>query len=103
SDFGFTLFGCCGRVQITVNGPDPGDLGGGEEAEATLDTTWAGALAPGATTELVVSATTNTADGVNLSEVYIVENNLADIMTESFRSCAIFSTDSQLLSTYVLA
>jgi subtilase family serine protease len=33
-----------GNFQIILNGPDPGDLGGGEEAEATLDATWSGAI-----------------------------------------------------------
>jgi hypothetical protein len=103
ADFGFGVFNCCGQLQIVLNGPDPGDLGGGEEAEATLDATWAGAVAPGAITELVVSATTNTADGVDLSEIYIVENNLADIMTESFSGCELFATDAQLAFTYGLA
>ena len=49
----------CNSFLTILNGPDPGDLGGGEEAEATLDATWAQALAPGAYVELVVSATTN--------------------------------------------
>ena len=76
-----------GSFNILLNGPDPGDLGGTEEIEATLDSTWSGAVAPGASVDLVVSATTNTTDGVDLSEVYIIENNLADVMTESFGSC----------------
>ena len=95
-EFGSNLFNCCGFFQVVLNGPDPGDLGSSEEAEATLDTTWPGALAPGALTKLVVSASTNTTDGVDLSEVYIVENNLADVMTESFSSCELFASDSQL-------
>jgi hypothetical protein len=103
TDFGSNLFNCCGNFQIVLNGPDPGDLGGGEEAEATLDTTWSGALAPGATAKLVVSASTNTTDGVDLSEVYIVENNLADVMTESFSSCELLASDSQLAFAYGLA
>jgi len=76
-----------GTFTVILNGPDPGDLGGGEEAEATLDSTWSGAVAPGANVDFVVSATTNTTDGVDLSEIYIIENNLADVMTESFGSC----------------
>ena len=102
ADFG-SVFGCCGRFEIVLNGPDPGDLGGGEEAEATLDTTWTGGLAPGVIADLVVSASTNTTDGTDLSEVYIVENNLADIMTESFSSCELYATDAQLAGTYALA
>jgi hypothetical protein len=98
------VFGlCCGSYNIDVNGPDPGDLGGGEEAEATLDMSWSSALASGANVDLVVSATTNTTDGVDLSEVYIVENNLADVMTESFGACELYATDAQLAFTYGLA
>jgi hypothetical protein len=88
---------------IILDGPDPGDLGGGEEAEATLDSTWSGALAPGATVDLVVSASTNTTDGIDLSELYIVENNLADVMTESFGTCEYYSTDSQVAGVNAVA
>ena len=76
-----------GSFNVILNGPDPGDLGGTEEFEATLDSSWSGAVAPAANIDFVVSATTNTTDGVDLSEVYIIENNLADVMTESFGSC----------------
>jgi hypothetical protein len=93
-NFASYVFDCCGSFQITLNGPDPGDTGGGDEAEATLDTTWAGAVAPSAQADLVVSASTNTADGVDLSEVYIIENNLAGIMSESFGSCEADATDA---------
>jgi subtilase family serine protease len=76
-----------GTFNVILNGPDPGDLGGTEELEATLDSSWSGAVAPAANVDFVVSASTNTTDGVDLSEVYIIENNLADVMTESFGSC----------------
>jgi len=72
---------------VVLDGPDPGDLGGGEEAEAVLDATWPGAVAPSATVDFVVSESTNAVDGSDLSEVYIINNNLADVMTESFASC----------------
>ncbi len=90
--FGITDLNPPGMI---FDGPDPGDLGGDEEAEATLDTTWSSAIAPGAEVSLVVSATTNTTDGVDLSELYIVDNNLADIMTESFGGCEALATDVQ--------
>lgn len=96
SDFHYNVGGCCGAFNIVLDGPDPGDLGGGEEAEATLDSTWSSSLAPGAAVELVVSASTNTTDGIDLSETYIVENNLTDIMTESFSACELYATDGQL-------
>ena len=97
---------CCAvftSSNIWLNGPDPGDLGGGEEAEATLDSSWSGAVAPTANVNLIVSATTNTTDGIDLSELYIVENNIADIMTESFGSCELLATDAQLAFAYTLA
>jgi hypothetical protein len=97
------IFSCCAGFQFVLDGPDPGDLGGGDEAEATLDTTWSGAVAPGAAVDLVVSATTNTTDGIDLSETYIVENNLADVMTESFSSCELYAGDTQLAFSYGMA
>ncbi len=92
SNFELDAFHCCDKIDtnrfhIILNGPDPGDAGGSEEAEATLDVTWSAAAGPPATVDFVVSATTNTTDGIDLSELYIIENNLADIMTESFGSC----------------
>lgn len=97
------LQGADNNLNIITNGPDPGDLGGSEEAEATLDATWSGALAPSALVTFVVSATTNTTDGVDLSEVYIIENNIADVMTESFSTCEALSTNSEATGVSVLA
>lgn len=94
---------CCGTVQTILNGPDPGDLGGGEEAEATLDNTWAGALAPNAQIDFVLSATTNTTDGVDLSEVYAIDQNVGQIMTESFSICEQAVGNAELQSKASLA
>jgi subtilase family serine protease len=88
---------------IILNGPDPGDAGGGELLEATLDATWASSIAPNAMVDFVVSGSTNTTDGVDLSESYIVDNNLSDIMTESFGSCEYYSTDGRLQGVSALA
>jgi len=90
-------------VSLVFDGPDPGNLGGGEEAEAVLDTTWSSVLAPGAEVKLVVSASTNTTDGVDLSEIWIIDNNLADIMTESFASCEAGHTDAEIAAQGALA
>jgi hypothetical protein len=92
-----------GTFFTSQNGPDPGDLGGDEEGEATLDSSWARALAPDANVTLVVSATTNTTDGVDLSEAAIIENNGADVMTESFSSCELYATDAQLAGQRAMA
>jgi subtilase family serine protease len=72
---------------IVVNGANPGITSTNEQGEATLDTEWSGAVAPKATIKLVVSSSTATTDGVDLSAQYIVNNNLAPVMTTSFGSC----------------
>jgi subtilase family serine protease len=72
---------------IVVNGTNPGDLGAAEDGEADLDAEWSGGVAPGATVKFVASKSTNTTDGVDLSAQYIVNNNLADVMSTSFGQC----------------
>ena len=72
---------------VILNGTDPGDLGSGEDTEANLDVEWAGAVAKNAQVKFVVSKSTNTTDGVDLSAQYIVANNLAPVMSVSFGSC----------------
>jgi len=102
SDFQ-NAFGLTSNLPVPViNGPDPGDVPG-DDLEGTLDATWSQAIAPGATVDFVISATTNTTDGTDLSELYIVENNLANVMTESFGSCEAFSSDAQVAATEGLA
>jgi hypothetical protein len=51
---------------------------------------WSGAVAKGASVDFVVSATTETSLGVNLSALYIVDNNLAPVMSESYGFCELF-------------
>jgi len=82
------LYGLPARApEILINGRDPGDLGAGENGEANLDVQWSGAVAPNASIRLVVSATTGATDGVDLSAQYIVDHNLAPVMTTSFGQC----------------
>jgi len=79
-----------GEVNLIYNGPDPGSLKG-EEAEADIDTQWSSAVAQGATIDLVISQSTETTQGVDLSAEYIVDNNLAGVMSESYGECELFS------------
>ncbi|HLZ42538.1 MAG TPA: Ig-like domain repeat protein [Candidatus Sulfotelmatobacter sp.] len=81
--FGLTV--PANKLQVTLNGPDPGIVG--DEAEADIDIQWSGAVAPQATINFVASASTETTDGVDLSAVYIVENNLAPVVSESYGEC----------------
>jgi Pro-kumamolisin, activation domain/Bacterial Ig-like domain (group 3) len=70
--------------QIIINGDDPGITT--DVDEATLDVTWSGAVAPMAKIQFVVSES-NFADGVDVSAVYIVDNNLAPVMSTSYGTC----------------
>ena len=73
--------------QIIVNGSDPGIFSSGEETEADLDVEWSGAVARNAAIKFVVSKSTNSSDGTYLSAQYIVNHNLAPVMTMSFGLC----------------
>jgi pseudomonalisin len=67
----------------TTSGPTSGDQG-----EATLDVTRSGSVAPGATIDLVVSANSQTQDGVVIATSYVVDTPVsAQIMSISFGSC----------------
>lgn len=83
-----SFFGLVANDPVFVhNGTDPGNLGGGEEGEADLDVEWSGAVAPNATVKFVISKSTATTDGVDLSAQYIVNNNVGDVMSTSFGQC----------------
>src|SRR5258708_25203389 len=74
-------------TNVVLNGEDPGITSFGEEGEADLDVEWSGAVAPGATVKFVVSASTPASAGIDLSALYIVERNLAAVMSESYGDC----------------
>jgi subtilase family serine protease len=81
-----SLFGLpVNSPHIILAGTDPGM--NGDEIEADIDTQWSGAVAKGATINLVIAADTNTANGVDLAAQFIVQNNLAHIVSESFGAC----------------
>ena len=74
-------------ANIILNGEDPGITSLNEESEADLDVQWSGAVAPGATVKFVVSASTPASAGIDLSALYIIEHNLAGVMSESYGAC----------------
>jgi hypothetical protein len=83
-----TMFGLpqnFSSANIILDGPDPGT--NASEGESALDVEWSGGVAPGATIDFVTSQSTETTAGIFLSDVYIVDNNLAPIMSESFGGC----------------
>ncbi len=77
-----------GQLNVILNGPDPG-LVSGDEGESDLDVEWAGAIAPAATIDFVVTESTQTdaTAGIDGSAMYIVDNNVAPILSESYGAC----------------
>jgi hypothetical protein len=75
-------------LNIIYNGPNPGVTG--DEGEADIDTQWSSAVAKGATIDYVVSQGTEVMQGTDLSALYIVNNNLAPVMSYSYGQCELF-------------
>jgi pseudomonalisin len=71
---------------VVLNGSDP-LIQSDDELESDIDIQWAGAVAPAARTLLIASATTETAYGVDLSALYAVSTNLADVLSLSYGAC----------------
>jgi subtilase family serine protease len=88
-------------LNVVINGTDPGIVGptvtncigsSNDEVEADLDTEWSGAIAPAANINLVVSESTcsnptQVSQGVDLSAVYAVDNNLSPVISDSYGIC----------------
>ena len=72
-------------VQVVLNGADPGLTG--DQAEATLAASWAGAAATGAKIVLVPTATTAATDGLDLSLAAIVDQAMANTVAIGHSSC----------------
>lgn len=86
------------QLSVIVNGTDPGILAPSapgtlsDESESDLDVEWSGAIAPNAqilfvTSQSTQSNPTQVSAGTDLSALYIVDNNLAPVMSESYGAC----------------
>jgi subtilase family serine protease len=73
---------------VLIAGADPGVQA--DELESDLDVEWSGAVAKGAHIELVSAASTETTPGVDLAALYIVDNDLVPVMSESYGECELF-------------
>src|SRR6202049_3561279 len=83
------IFGLPANVpQVILNGADPG-LVLGDETESDLDVEWAGAVAPQVQIIFVTTQTSQTdfTAGVDASAQYIVDNNVAPVLSESYGFC----------------
>jgi subtilase family serine protease len=75
-------------LTVILNGPDPGLASrAGDQAEAVMAASWAGAAAPGAQIVLVPAASTTATDGVDLSLAAIVDQALAHTVAVGYSTC----------------
>jgi len=74
--------------KVILAGVDPGL--NGDEFEADADTQWSGAVATGANIDLVIAADTNTTFGGDVAAEFVIDNNLAPILSESFGLCELY-------------
>jgi pseudomonalisin len=72
---------------LVLNGEDPGMVSSDEVLEADLDIEWSGGVAPKAAVKLVVSKSTVATDGIDLSSLYVVDHDAADVVSVSFGQC----------------
>jgi hypothetical protein len=90
-----TLFGLPPSTpQVIIDGNDPGIDGAnnpdglnGASDEAYLDVEWSGAVAPGATIDLVIAGDTSVESGLVFAAERAVYSNLAPVMSISFGEC----------------
>lgn len=75
-------------TNVILDGPDPGF--NSDETEGDLDVQWSGAIAKSATIDFVIAEGTEASAGTDLAAEYIVDNNLAPVMSESFSACEAF-------------
>ncbi|HKQ86346.1 MAG TPA: S53 family peptidase [Candidatus Acidoferrales bacterium] len=73
-----------GVVASSANGGPDGDE---DETEAIFDVEWSGAVAKNANIDLVASKDSATSAGIDLSAQYIVDQDLAPILSESYGNC----------------
>jgi trimeric autotransporter adhesin len=80
---------------FVIPGEDPG-VSPGDDSESDLDVEISGGIAPMATVDFVPGASTLTIAGVDLSLMYMVENNTDDIISSSYGGCEAEDTAGQL-------
>ena len=83
----FQPFARMDALSVVVDGVDPGPTYDADQVESTADVEYAGAMVPNAKLLLVVSDSTFNTDGIALSALYAVENNLAPVISLSYNAC----------------
>ena len=71
---------------VVLAAADPG-LVPADQDESTLDVEWAGAVSPAASVRLVLAASTQTTDGIDLAAAYAVNHAVAPVISLSYANC----------------
>jgi hypothetical protein len=86
-----------GSFHLINNGTDPGPCTAtsgnctlDDQIENALDVEWSGAVAKGATVDLVVTQQTNSNDAIFDSAQYVINNKTAPILNVSYGQCELF-------------
>jgi hypothetical protein len=85
---------------VILDGPDPGF--NSDEIEGDLDVEWSGAIAKNAKIDFVIAESTEVSEGTDLAAEYVVDNNLAPVVSESFGTCEAFIPGNGNLFEYSL-
>lgn len=90
----FGLSSSAGKFNLIINGTDPlfctgttGNCTLDDQIENALDVEWSGAVAKGATIDLVVTQQTNTNDSIFDSSQYVITNKTAPVLNVSYGLC----------------
>jgi hypothetical protein len=78
------------NVIIPPSGTDPGVAQGGDEGEALLDVDRLIGTAPGVHADLVVSASDQNADGIEIAAEYEIQTLVDPVMNMSFGGCEVY-------------
>ena len=81
------MFGLVDNDPIFVHAGQDNGIVPGDDGESDLDVELSGGYAPNAKLYFVIGTPTFFVDGISNSMQYIVENNLADIMSSSYGDC----------------
>ena len=81
----FALTPSTPNVTVIADGPNPGL--NSDETEGDLDVEWSSAVAPSVAVDFVIAEDTESTAGTDLAAEYIVDNNLAPVLSESFGYC----------------
>ena len=85
--FGLPTGGAANTPIVVIDGSDPGIINDGSETEALLDVEWSGAVAKNAQIHFVIAADTNSASGLDLAALHVIDFNSDPIMSVSFGAC----------------